>query len=405
MPHIMSCLVCVMLLMSAAAARADDVSEASTETPKEAPGATEELPPLTPEAEQAVAELRASLPPDSEAIAMLDAILEGSRLGPDEGWFKLAFPQTRYTWDSVAAQYDADQNGMITSEEFGGDDAGFTRLDRDGDQGLTAADLDLSGNSLNPTPGLLAFFTADADANGKVTVEEFATLFARLDTDQQGFLALDDLRDQFQLPPQSNTAPRPDAPSRSTLILGLKRQEIGSLQPGPALDEAAPDFTLQAIDGREVTLSQQVGEHPIVLIFGNFTCGPFRSQAGNIEKLYERYKDRAKFFLIYVREAHPTDGWWMTSNQRVGIDLPQPTSDAERLVVAATCRAHLGLDDSELPFLVDTVDDKVGATYSGMPNRLYLIDREGKIAFKNGRGPFGFKPRELEQALVLMLNE
>jgi hypothetical protein len=63
------------------------------------------------------------------------------------------------------------------------------------------------------------------------------------------------------------------------------------------------------------------------------------------------------------------------------------------------------LDDSDLPFLVDTVDDKVGATYSGMPNRLYLIDREGKIAFKNGRGPFGFKPRELEQALVLMLNE
>jgi hypothetical protein len=202
-----------------------------------------------------------------------------------------------------------------------------------------------------------------------------------------------------------NSAPRPDAPSRSTLILGLQRQEIGSLQPGPALDEAAPDFTLQAIDGREVTLSEQVGEHPIVLVFGNFTCGPFRSQAGNIEKLYERYKNRAKFFLIYVREAHPTDGWWMTSNQRVGIDLPQPTSDAERLVVAATCRAHLGLDDSELPFLVDTVDDKVGATYSGMPNRLYLIDREGKIAFKNGRGPFGFKPRELEQALVLMLNQ
>jgi hypothetical protein len=46
----------------------------------------------------------------------------------------------------------------------------------------------------------------------------------------------------------------------------------------------------------------------------------------------------------------------------------------------------------------------VGAVYSGMPNRLYLIDQNGRIAFKNGRGPFGFHPRQLEQALLLYLN-
>ena len=50
--------------------------------------------------------------------------------------------------------------------------------------------------------------------------------------------------------------------------------------------------------------------------------------------------------------------------------------------------------------LVDTIDDAVGARYSGMPSRLYLIDREGKVAYKSGRGPFGFKPAELEQSLV-----
>jgi hypothetical protein len=154
-----------------------------------------------------------------------------------------------------------------------------------------------------------------------------------------------------------------------------------------------------------VTLSEVVGEKPLVLIFGNFTCGPFRSQAGNTEKLYERYRDRAQFLLIYVREAHPADGWWMTSNQRVGIEVTQPASDPDRLAVASTCRNHLGFDRSDLPFLVDHVDDKVGAAYSGMPNRLYLVDSDGRIAFKSGRGPFGFKPRELEQALVLLLNE
>ena len=66
------------------------------------------------------------------------------------------------------------------------------------------------------------------------------------------------------------------------------------------------------------------------------------------------------------------------------------------------CRNHLDVD---IPFLVDGVDDNVGSVYSGMPNRLYLIDGEGKIAFKNGRGPYGFHPRQLEQALLLELNK
>ncbi len=92
----------------------------------------------------------------------------------------------------------------------------------------------------------------------------------------------------------------------------------------------------------------------------------------------------------------------MTSNERAGIKLPQPQSNEERRDVAQTCQKHLKLT---IPFLVDPIDDAVGAIYSGMPNRLYLIDQKGTIAFKNGRGPFGFHPRELEQALVLLLNQ
>ena len=33
----------------------------------------------------------------------------------------------------------------------------------------------------------------------------------------------------------------------------------------------------------------------------------------------------------------------------------------------------------------------------------YVIDREGKVAYKSGRGPFGFKSGEMEQALVMTL--
>ena len=55
--------------------------------------------------------------------------------------------------------------------------------------------------------------------------------------------------------------------------------------------------------------------------------------------------------------------------------------------------------------VVDDMDDHVGHAYSGMPDRLYLIDREGRVAYKGGRGPFGFKPGELEQSLVMLLLE
>ncbi len=66
-----------------------------------------------------------------------------------------------------------------------------------------------------------------------------------------------------------------------------------------------------------------------------------------------------------------------------------------------TCSRTLRLG---FPMLVDSIDDAVGARYSGMPARLYLIDRRGKVAYKSGRGPFGFKPAELEQSLILLLN-
>lgn len=56
-----------------------------------------------------------------------------------------------------------------------------------------------------------------------------------------------------------------------------------------------------------------------------------------------------------------------------------------------------------IPLVVDGVDDRVGNLYSGMPDRLYLISREGRVVYKGGRGPFGFKPGELEQSIILNL--
>jgi alkylhydroperoxidase family enzyme len=119
-----------------------------------------------------------------------------------------------------------------------------------------------------------------------------------------------------------------------------------------------------------------------------------------LEELKSRYGDKVEFLAIYVREAHPTDGWRMSSNDSAGIAVKQPLLLNERESVAKTCCSALKMS---MPLLVDEMDDRVGRAYSGMPDRLYLIDRQGRIAYKSGRGPFGFKPGELEQSLVLSL--
>jgi hypothetical protein len=103
---------------------------------------------------------------------------------------------------------------------------------------------------------------------------------------------------------------------------------------------------------------------------------------------------------VYVREAHPIDGWRMESNDRVGVAVVQPKTNFQRVEVATQCHDLLVMS---MPVLIDGVDDRVGRAYSGMPDRLYIVDREGKVAFKSGRGPFWFNPGEMEQALIMTL--
>jgi thiol-disulfide isomerase/thioredoxin len=320
------------------------------------------------------------------------------------GWFRTAIAQTRFDWESSRKRFDRDGDKRIARTEFPGSDADFARLDRNHDHSLTSADFDFSTNALAPSMGANVFMRLDRDGSGKITRDEVDAFFQATDTGGQGFLSLSDLQEAFTPPPPSpRSSPAAGRPSKATLVRGLFRQEIGSLQPGPKLEDSASDFTLKTNDGKsELTLSKLIGPKPVVLVFGSFTCGPFRSHSGNIEKLYNRYKDRANFVMVYVREAHPTDGWRMESNDHVGAITAQPKTYEERADVAQKCGRLFNIG---FPMLVDTIDDAVGARYSGMPGRLYLIDRAGKVAFKSGRGPYLFKPAELEQAIVLLLQE
>jgi hypothetical protein len=100
--------------------------------------------------------------------------------------------------------------------------------------------------------------------------------------------------------------------------------------------------------------------------------------------------------VVYIEEAHPTDGWEMPSNLKEGILIATERTFGERDRQAEICVVKLGI---HIPALVDDMQDTTERAYTAWPDRLYVIDREGRIAFKSEAGPFGFHPKLMAKAL------
>ena len=115
-----------------------------------------------------------------------------------------------------------------------------------------------------------------------------------------------------------------------------------------------------------------------------------------LNKLYREYRGRVAFYVVYIQEAHPIDAWQLDDNVKDDVLVATTKSDAERANVAGVCLTKLGI---ELPAVVDEADNRVERAYTGWPDRLYVIDRDGRVAYKSAAGPFGFKPAEVEASL------
>src|ERR1700687_5438722 len=114
----------------------------------------------------------------------------------------------------------------------------------------------------------------------------------------------------------------------------------------------------------------------------------------------ERYAAAVEFFVVYIQEAHPTDGWQVPHNLDDAVLYAQPRSSDERDEIASACTLHL---DLSIPTLVDDMENSTDGAYGALPDRLYLIGRDGRVVSKSAPGPFGFRADELESAITLYL--
>jgi type I thyroxine 5'-deiodinase len=87
----------------------------------------------------------------------------------------------------------------------------------------------------------------------------------------------------------------------------------------------------------------------------------------------------------------------MPSNLKDHVLVATAKTFGARDEAANSCVRKLGI---EIPALVDDMRDTAERAYTGWPDRLYIVDHDGRIAYKSKAGPFGFHPDEMAQALA-----
>jgi hypothetical protein len=123
-----------------------------------------------------------------------------------------------------------------------------------------------------------------------------------------------------------------------------------------------------------------------------------------MKALYEAYRDKAVILVVYIREAHPAtaeqtadDAGWKAIDKTV---FHQPKTFEERRNLAETACTFWELP---IPTLVDTLEPSIGVLYQSWPNRLYLLDAQGKLAYRGVNGPQGVDVHEGELQLRKLL--
>jgi len=103
------------------------------------------------------------------------------------------------------------------------------------------------------------------------------------------------------------------------------------------------------------------------------------------------------FLTVYVREAHPTDEWQMKSNVKDEVCYAQPKTLEQRVAIAKDFTSRFKFP---LLFGIDDMSNAADSAYAAWPERLYIVDETGHIAYRGGIGPFHYKPAEVREWLA-----
>jgi hypothetical protein len=114
-----------------------------------------------------------------------------------------------------------------------------------------------------------------------------------------------------------------------------------------------------------------------------------------LDNIAKEFGDRVEFLCVYIKEAHPTDGSQSPPNIDDDVLYTQPTTEDERAEVAAACMLRFNFS---FPMVLDNMTNEVEGKYKAMPERLYMLNADGRVTWKCGLGPHLFDPDGFEKA-------
>lgn len=134
--------------------------------------------------------------------------------------------------------------------------------------------------------------------------------------------------------------------------------EIPDSSARPDEGEHAPDFTYVTVDGLEITLSDYIGEKPVVLDFWATWCRPCLEELPVLQAFYEEYGDQVEIIAISSEDSRVKDGIANIINQ-YALTFPVMHDPSGGIGNLYPTRA--------IPYLVFIdIDGKVTKTHTGM---------------------------------------
>lgn len=114
-----------------------------------------------------------------------------------------------------------------------------------------------------------------------------------------------------------------------------------------------------------------------------------------------KYEDEAEMIIIYLSEAHPTDGWQIIKSDQPKVVQHETITDR---LDAVQIFLDITSTKTTAPVYVDQMDNAIEGVFMAHPERLVIIDGD-QIAFIGGVGPFNYSVEKTESALIELLEK
>uniref|UniRef100_A0A8B9RLF5 Iodothyronine deiodinase n=1 Tax=Astyanax mexicanus TaxID=7994 RepID=A0A8B9RLF5_ASTMX len=114
-------------------------------------------------------------------------------------------------------------------------------------------------------------------------------------------------------------------------------------------------------------------------------------------RLVQDFSDVADFLLVYIDEAHPSDGWAAPPMKPYSFKVKKHRNLEDRVTAARNLLEHFSLPP-QCQLVADCMDNNANVAYGVSYERVCIVQKK-KIAYLGGKGPFYYNLKDVQRWL------